>query len=168
MSHVNQQSQKRIIKVISFTGETSPRFLKGMAVRMDLSFHKYGRFRVNYDGKYSEEFLKDLGRTLKAFLFRWEGKTASSTTAQGNAVLFTLKRLLTYACGGPTAGGRAEPGNTEYLMDAANGLAIEFACPQVPQAKFLPTDSEGSTGFQGFSEQEMREFRENHAHEYEA
>lgn len=152
-------NSKKIIKVISFTGETSPRFLKGMSVRMDLSFHKYGRFRVNYEGQYTEDFIADLGRTLRAFLVRWEGKT--STSAQGNAILFALKRLVTYTNGGRTAGGHAEPGNTEYLIDAANGLAIEFACPQIARAKFHPTDSDGSTGFAGLSEQEIKEFKAN-------
>lgn len=37
-------------------------------------------------------------------------------------------------------------GNTEFLMDAANFLMIEFTFPRHPRAHFAPTDSKESPG----------------------
>ena len=37
-------------------------------------------------------------------------------------------------------------GNTEYLVDAANFLMIEFMAPRVQHAHFTPTDADGSPG----------------------
>ena len=98
--------------------------------------------------------MTDLRNTLTKFLRRWDGKVSLSTTAGGNAILFTFKRLLAYANGykGPA-------GNTEYLIDSANGLMIEFMTPQVPGARFEPTDSKGSTGFVGLSDVEAEKYR---------
>ncbi len=39
-----------------------------------------------------------------------------------------------------------ETGNTEFLMDAANFLMIEFMFPRHPAAYFAPTDSRESPG----------------------
>src|SRR3990167_6311412 len=118
-----------------FTSESSYDFLQGMVNRVDMSYAKYGAMRKNYAGKYTDEFLQDIIRTLTEFLSRWDGKVAQSTTAGGNALLFTFKRLLAYAKGFRESGA----GNTEYLIDAANGLMIEFIHPQIEGAKFVPT-----------------------------
>jgi len=88
-------------------------------------------------------------------LERWNN--LSSTSANGNAMIFILRRMLAYLNG--KAGD--PPGNREYLMDAANGLMIEFECPQMPDAYFKATDDQGSTGFAGLSEKEMEDFRKN-------
>jgi hypothetical protein len=40
------------------------------------------------------------------------------------------------------------PGNTEYLIDAANYCMIEFLYPKHPDAFFRPTDSDESNGRQ--------------------
>lgn len=149
-----------VIKVTSHSGEVNEAFFRGMATRMDVSFHKYGRFRKNYEGQYSRAFIADFKKTVGEFLDRWEKRHSESTTAGGNAVLFLLRRLYTYVVGGPTKGGIVPAGNTEYLMDAANGCMIEFECPQVPKAEFKETDTEGSTGFSGLSEVELKEIRE--------
>lgn len=149
-----------VLKLVSHTGETSEQFHRGMVVRMDISFKKYGRFRKNYTGQYSGEFLADFKEVIGSFLEKWENRHSASTTAGGNAALFLLRRLYTYLVGGPTRGGVVKPGNTEYLMDAANGAMIEFASPQVPGAAFKATDTEGSTGFSGLSEVEAEEFKE--------
>jgi hypothetical protein len=39
-----------------------------------------------------------------------------------------------------------EPGNVEYLADAANFAMIEFMFPSNPLAHFTPTDASGSPG----------------------
>lgn len=39
-----------------------------------------------------------------------------------------------------------ETGNTEFLIDAANQMMIEFMCPSVPNAFFRATDSDESPG----------------------
>ena len=135
--------------------ESSHDFLQGMVNRVDLSYAKYGAARKNYTGEYSRDFLKDLQSTLTKFLQRWDGKVSQSTTAGGNAILFTFKRLLAYANGfkGPA-------GNTEYLIDSANGLMIEFMTPQIAGARFEPTDSSGSPGFAGLSTVEAEKYRQ--------
>lgn len=149
------------VKLTAETPEYSQDFLQGMLNRMDMSFFKYGRFGANYKGEYDREFLAALKKTLRKFLNDWDGKTwmrdgqpVRTTTAGGNAILFILRRLDAYLTGRGDA-----PGNTEYLIDAANGLMIEFVCPQVPKAYFKATDVKGSTGFAGISEREMEKIR---------
>jgi len=140
------------MEVKSITGQINEQFLTGMSNRMDVSFYKYGDYSSNYEGKYSKEFLRDLKETLGGFLARWEDRVGKSTTANGNALLFTIKRLALYACGGEVKSGTVPAGNTEYLMDAGNGCMIEFNSPQVPKAKFKSTDSDKSPGFIGQAE----------------
>lgn len=138
-----------------FTGEHNKDFIHGMLSRMDMSYAKYGSFRRNSRGQYHKDFTDDLKKTLIAFLERWDHPGASSTTANGNNMIFLIRRLVAYLCGK----GGDTPGNTEYLMDAANGLMIEFDGPQVPGAHFHSTDEKGSTGFAGISEKEMEKYR---------
>ncbi|MEK9180166.1 MAG: hypothetical protein AAB897_02030 [Patescibacteria group bacterium] len=141
------------------TDQMNFEFLQGMVNRMDVSFFKYGEFRGNYRGQYSEEFLRDLAKHLRALVKKWKG---GGTTANGNAIMFALERLLLYVAGGEVKGGTVPRGNTEYLMDFDNGGMIEFTCPQVPQATFAATDDDKSPGFSGLSKKEAEEFeREN-------
>jgi hypothetical protein len=145
------------MEIKTTTGQIDEQFLQGMSNRMDVSFYKYGDFSTNYVGKYSKSFLKDLKETIESFLARWEDRVSESTTARGNAILFVLRRMLLYTSGGVVKVGTVTPGNTEYLMDAANGLMIEFHSPQVSKAKFKATDSNKSPGFTGNAENEVNQ-----------
>lgn len=53
-----------------------------------------------------------------------------------------------------------ETGNTEFLADIANFAMIEYMYPQHPNAHYTPTDSDGSPGVVGMSEQEIQEFED--------
>ena len=50
-----------------------------------------------------------------------------------------------------------ETGNTEFLADVANFAMIEFMCPSIPGAKYIPTDN-GACDIAGFSINEIRNF----------
>jgi hypothetical protein len=166
-----QQKTQRTIK--SPNKQMDFDFLSGMAARMEVSFYKYGDYGVNYrGGEYSKEFLSGLNKSLRKLVRKWKGQ---GTTANGNAVMFALERLLLYTAGGKTKSGTVRPGNTEYLMDAANGLMIEFRFPQVPNASFKATDDGKSPGFSGLSskereelgtDKEMEDFRREHSEEF--
>lgn len=52
-----------------------------------------------------------------------------------------------------------DTGNTEFLVDAANFLMLEFMFPQHEKAHFRSTDSGESTGIVGMSVNEMERFR---------
>lgn len=137
------------IRIRQLTRETSSDFLQYMVNRMDVSFFKYGPTRSNYKGEYSEAFLKDVTDTIGSLLHRWEHRVSVSTSSSGNAIIFILRRLLCYLT--QYKGSR---GNTEYLVDAANGLMIEFKHPQVKGAYFKSTDSDNTPGFSGVSDGE--------------
>lgn len=53
-----------------------------------------------------------------------------------------------------------ETGNTEYLVDAANYLMLEFMFPQHQKAHFRATDSSESAGIVGMSVMEMEKFKD--------
>ena len=55
-----------------------------------------------------------------------------------------------------------ETGNTEYLVDAANYLMLEFMFPQHQKAHFRATSSEESAGIVGMSIGEMERYRDEH------
>lgn len=102
-------------------------FLQGMVDRMSMSFFKYGLVAEAYPDK-------------------------------ANAIVSLLLRLRTYmgqerfeaACGEaltlPDIRHRREPGNTEYLIDAANFAMIEFMRPRIEGAAYAATDADGSPG----------------------
>lgn len=50
-----------------------------------------------------------------------------------------------------------ETGNTEFLADVANFAMIEFMYPNIPGAKYTPTDS-GACELAGFGINEIRNF----------
>lgn len=110
---------------------------------MDMSLPKYGPYRRNYTGLQKLAYVKDLSDTLSKFIDRWKNKEA--TTANVSALSSGLLRLIKYL----------NTGNTEWLMDAANQLMIEFKRPQVKGAGFRATDSGESPGLIGISEGEM-------------
>jgi hypothetical protein len=61
-----------------------------------------------------------------------------------DAIASLMARLRLYANGDAAKG--IKPGNTEYLMDAANFAMIEFMYPKHPEAHFKGTDDDGSPG----------------------
>ncbi len=148
--------QKKRAEITSLTNQATFSFFQAMADRMDFSYERYGDYRCNYKGEYDEEFLKDVIRALRKLVTKWKWK---GTSARGNAVIFCIERLLFYLAGGNTKG-PVERGNSEFLIDAANALMIEFTRPQIPGAEFRGGDDGKSPGFCGFSEREASNFRE--------
>jgi hypothetical protein len=72
------------------------------------------------------------------------GAVANAYPDRVDAIASLQQRLKLYASGDPAKG--IAPGNTEYLMDAANFAMIEFMHPRHPDAHFKGTDDEGSPG----------------------
>lgn len=85
--------------------QVSVTFFRGMAMRMAVSYEKYGDYREAYPDKL-------------------------------DALASAEARVAKYRA----------TGNTEYLIDAANFLMIEFMAPRKVGATFIPTDSDGSIG----------------------
>ncbi len=52
--------------------------------------------------------------------------------------------------------------NTEYLLDAANYLMFEFMYPKDKEARFIPTDDNGSAGIVGMSIKEIENFKNSY------
>jgi hypothetical protein len=71
--------------------------------------------------------------------FHKYGHVAKAYPGKVNALASMQERLDRYA----------EDGNTEWLMDAANFLMIEFMHPAHPKAHFDPQDSDTSPGRRG-------------------
>jgi hypothetical protein len=74
------------------------------------------------------------------------GLVAEAYPEKVDAIESLKARLKLYAEGGEVKGQGVAPGNTEYLMDAANFAMIEFMHPKHPNAFFKATDSNGSPG----------------------
>lgn len=118
--------------------ETSAKFLAAMISAMLVSFFKYGAVADGFP-----ERLNAIGRA-----------TALTPEQFDNLGSFG-KRLKWYFFGDPnpyfgTAPDEPQyfvpPGNTEYLVDAANFLMIEFMHPAHLVAHFKATDNTGSPG----------------------
>ena len=131
------------MKLETVTTENSQDFHQGMVSRMDMSYSKYGRYKVNASGKLDEAFRQDTIDSISDLLARWQNMT--TTTANSNATASILLRLIKYL----------STGNTEWLMDVGNFAMIEYECPQVPGSHFRATDSGESPGLVGISEKEM-------------
>jgi hypothetical protein len=129
--------------ITTTTTENSVDFHQGMVSRMDMSFAKYGRFKVNATGELDKKFVKNAIDFLSDLLAQWQNKP--STTANSNVVASIILRLIKYL----------RTGNTEWLMDVANFAMIEFECPQIKSAHFRATDSHESPGLVGLGEKEM-------------
>ena len=130
-------------------------FHKGMVARMEAAFYSYGDYRTNCMGRYSKRFLTDIKAAVEPIIeeYKRSGKN-HGTTANSNVVVSSLERLLLYLVGGQTRGGEVRAGNTEYLMDAANFLMMEFNQPQIAKAKFVAGDYMDSPGVCGTPERE--------------
>jgi hypothetical protein len=85
--------------------------------------------------EYSEKFLQMMLNRMGASYFKY-GAVADGFPDKINALRCVELRLKTYT----------ETGNTEFLIDAANFLMIEFMRPRHPKAHFKPTDSQESPG----------------------
>lgn len=85
--------------------EFSAQFVRGMAARMAVSFHKYG-------------------------------KVADAVPWKIDALESALRRIQKYR----------ETKNTEWLIDAANFVMMEFMHPSIDGAHFRATDSHESPG----------------------
>lgn len=81
------------------------------------------------------EFLRGMASRM-AMSFEKYGDVREAYPARLHALRSMQVRLDKYQ----------ETGNTEYLMDAANFIMIEFMCPSREGAFFKATDSDGSPG----------------------
>jgi hypothetical protein len=130
-------------------------FHLGMVARMETAFHSYGDYTKNYVGTYSNTFRTDVKNAIDPIIEKYKRSgNGNGTTANTNSVVSALERLLLYLVGGRTRGGEVKRGNTEYLMDAANFLMIEYNRPQVPRAKFKASGFDESPGVAGSPEGE--------------
>lgn len=131
-----------------FLTECSPKFLGLMTAAMMVSFHKYGAVaagfpeKVSAIGMVSDPVLSELAHASHTV-----GNTFAHFGSMG-------QRLEWYFFGkrNPDAAEEGEPeyliepGNVEYLIDAANMLMIEFMHPAHPNAHYKATDRDGSPG----------------------
>jgi hypothetical protein len=85
--------------------------------------------------QFSHQFIQGMLDRMALGFFKY-GKHQDSVDAGVHFLESLDVRLDTYR----------ESGNTEYLMDVANIAMIEFLHPQIPDAYFEPTDSDGSPG----------------------
>lgn len=91
----------------------------------------------------SEDFIRGM-RDRMVMSFHKYGAVADAYPVKIDAIASALKRIQVYRFGDPEQG--IEKGNTEYLMDAANFMMIEFMRPAHPDAHFKSTDDDGSPG----------------------
>jgi hypothetical protein len=91
----------------------------------------------------SQQFMDGM-RNRMLVSFHKYGPVANAYPEKVDAIASLTQRLRMYANGDPKKG--IPPGNTEYLMDAANFAMIEFMHPRHPDAHFKGTDDDGSPG----------------------
>jgi hypothetical protein len=100
---------QRVIDALQLTArhahQVSVAFFRGMAMRMAVSYEKYGDYREAYPDKM-------------------------------DAVASGLARVAKYQA----------TGNTEYLIDAANFMMIEFMAPRKPGATSRRRTATGPSG----------------------
>jgi hypothetical protein len=87
------------------------------------------------ESEFSENFIQYM-RNRMAVSFHKYGRVADAYPHKVNALESLKLRLERYR----------ETGNTEWLVDAANFLMIEFMRPLHPDAHFKGTDSDSSPG----------------------
>ena len=93
--------------------------------------------------EFSEEFVKGMRDRMLMSYYKY-GAIVDAYPSKVNAIESLSVRIELYARGDPQKG--IAPGNTEYLMDAANFAMIEFMYPRHPDAHFKATDDSGSPG----------------------
>jgi hypothetical protein len=95
--------------------------------------------------EFSECFVQGMADRM-AVSFHKYGPVEEAYPAKVDALATLQTKLELYLKGGFIKGAKIEPGNTEYLIDAANYCMIEFMYPKHPDAFFKATDSSGSNG----------------------
>lgn len=95
--------------------------------------------------EFCEAFAQAMANRMAVSFFKY-GAVADAYPHKINALESLRERLKLYLDGGTVKGVHVEPGNTEWLIDAANFAMIEFMRPSVPRAHFTPQDSETSPG----------------------
>lgn len=85
--------------------------------------------------EYSLQFLQGMVDRMSVSYHKY-GAVADAFPQKVNAIESMHQRLEMYY----------KTSNTEYLVDAANFLMVEFMHPAVKDAFFKPTDSDGSCG----------------------
>lgn len=84
--------------------------------------------------EFSEPFVDGMRRRMAVSYHKYGPREDS--VGKVKAVEAALQRVEKYR----------ETGNTEWLMDAANFVMMEFMAPQHPDAHYRPTDSSESPG----------------------
>lgn len=93
--------------------------------------------------EFRDDFIQGMKDRMVMSFYKY-GPVAAAYPDKVDAIGSLMQRLRLYARGDPAKG--IEPGNTEYLMDAANFCMIEFAHPRHAQAHFKGTDDDESPG----------------------
>jgi hypothetical protein len=97
--------------------------------------------------EFSETFVQYMANRMAVSFFKY-GPVSEAYPSRVDAIATLRMKIDLYLNGGTVKGGHVEPGNTEYLVDAANYCMIEFMYPKHPLAHFAATDSDGSNGRQ--------------------
>ena len=95
--------------------------------------------------EFSIFFVQAMANRMGVSFFKY-GPVPEAYPAKVDAIATLKEKIKLYEEGGVVKGKEIAPGNTEYLIDAANYAMIEFMYPRNPNAFFKSTDSDGSTG----------------------
>ena len=85
--------------------------------------------------EFSAKFIELMQNRMIVSFYKY-GKVVEAYPHKVDAIGSMTERLLKYA----------ETGNTEWLVDAANFVMIEFMYPRHPHAHFEGTDDDASPG----------------------
>jgi hypothetical protein len=85
--------------------------------------------------EFSDKFIQFMKNRMIVSFYKY-GKVADAYPHKVDAIGSMQERMRRYA----------ETGNTEWLVDAANFLMIEFMHPRHPTAHFQGTDDDASPG----------------------
>lgn len=88
-----------------------------------------------FETEFSEQFVKYMKNRMEVSFHKY-GAIKEAYPHKVDAIGSMQERMRKYA----------ETGNTEWLVDAANFLMIEFMLPRHPTAHFAGTDDEASPG----------------------
>lgn len=97
------------------------------------------------ESEYSVPFLQGMINRMGVSYHKY-GKVADNASNRTDSLKSMQLRLQKYK----------ETGNTEFLIDAANFLMVEFMVPSVDNAYFKPTDSNESPGLVAQSGKRIR------------
>ena len=93
--------------------------------------------------EFSTDFVDGMKNRMVVSYYKY-GPVADAYPEKVDAIASLMQRLRLYARGDAAKG--IKPGNTEYLIDAANFAMIEFMHPRHADAHFEGTDDSGSPG----------------------